>query len=304
MVTILPMQNKNFTGDEKEFTKVHRAVTKAESSLYGHFIGTRQVLWRFIVESSHFNTSSIRDEWYCWKSRSIATIGIGWKTVRWFSGMLLLFAKCPRPPGRCENSLWKTFWRSIQRANNSFWSNGRISPDFTTRSVRTSSTWQESSIWDLSWVWADRGRNLERRYSDCGIGRFGKVGRIRIFILERAKQKLLRKHKGAYESSSSRHKSRKFFTLTILWNVASLVWNFPRIIVRRHHTDQKQMGLLKEQCAEWKKVRLQYCCNQVWMKNGGQIPWNVTPICETSQISCLMGTHHMKGGLECPFTDQ
>ena len=25
---------------------------------------------------------------------------------------------------------------------------------------------------------------------------------------------------------------------------------YPRIIVRLHHTDQKQMGLLKEQCAE------------------------------------------------------
>ena len=28
------------------------------------------------------------------------------------------------------------------------------------------------------------------------------------------------------------------------------------------------MGLLKEQYAEWKKVHLQCCCNQVWMKNG------------------------------------
>ena len=35
------------------------------------------------------------------------------------------------------------------------------------------------------------------------------------------------------------------------------------------------MGLLREQCAEWKKAPLEYCCNQVWMKNGGQIPWNV-----------------------------
>ena len=41
------------------------------------------------------------------------------------------------------------------------------------------------------------------------------------------------------------------------------------------------MGLLREQCAEWKMVRLQYCCNQIWMKNGGQIPWNAIPICET-----------------------
>ena len=30
------------------------------------------------------------------------------------------------------------------------------------------------------------------------------------------------------------------------------------------------------------------------MKIGGQIPWNVTPICETSQISYLMGRRPMK----------
>ena len=30
------------------------------------------------------------------------------------------------------------------------------------------------------------------------------------------------------------------------------------------------------------------------MKIGGQIPWNVRPICETSQISCLMGRRPKK----------
>ena len=30
------------------------------------------------------------------------------------------------------------------------------------------------------------------------------------------------------------------------------------------------------------------------MKVGGQILWNVTPICETSQIYSLMGRSHMK----------
>ena len=34
------------------------------------------------------------------------------------------------------------------------------------------------------------------------------------------------------------------------WNLAKLVKIFPGIIVRRHHTDRKQMGLLKEQCVE------------------------------------------------------
>ena len=66
----------------------------------------------------------------------------------------------------------------------------------------------------------------------------------------RAKQKLLRKHKGACKSSWNPRGNQKSFTLTIPWNLTRLVKIFPGIIVRRHHTDQKQMGLLKEQYAE------------------------------------------------------
>ena len=42
----------------------------------------------------------------------------------------------------------------------------------------------------------------------------------------------------------------KSFTLTISWNSARPVKIFPGIIVRQHHTDHKQMGLLREQCSE------------------------------------------------------
>ena len=56
--------------------------------------------------------------------------------------------------------------------------------------------------------------------------------------------------KGACKSSWSRIGNQKSFTLTNSWNLAKLVKIFPGIIVRQHHTDQKQMGLLKEQCAE------------------------------------------------------
>ena len=66
---------------------------------------------------------------------------------------------------------------------------------------------------------------------------------------------------------------------------------YPGIIVRHHLTFQRHMVLLKERYAEWKKVRLQYCCNQVWMKNGGRIPWCVTAVCETFKISCLILTN-------------
>ena len=118
----------------------------------------------------------------------------------------------------------------------------------------------------------------------------------------RAKQKLLREPKGACKSSWSQIGSLKSFTLTVPWNLAKPVKISPGVIVRQH--DQKLMGLLREQCAEWKKVRLQDCCNQVWMKNGGQIPWNGILICGTFKISCVMGRPHMKVALENLLKDQ
>ena len=62
-------------------------------------------------------------------------------------------------------------------------------------------------------------------------------------------------------------------------------------------------GLLVDHRAEWKKGHPPYSCNQVWTTIG-RILWNVTAICETFKISCLMGRHPMEGGLECTLTDQ
>ena len=64
------------------------------------------------------------------------------------------------------------------------------------------------------------------------------------------KQKLHRKPREACKSSWSQIGSLKSFTLTIPWNLVKPVKISPGIIARLHHTDQKQMGLLKEQCAE------------------------------------------------------
>ena len=116
--------------------------------------------------------------------------------------------------------------------------------------------------------------------------------------------KNFRKPREACKSSRNPRGNPKSFTLTIPWNLAKFLKIFPGIIVRWHNTDRKQMGLLREQYAEWKKVRLQYCRSQVWMKIGGQIPWNAVPICETFKISCLMGKLHTKGVLENLSQDQ
>ena len=79
---------------------------------------------------------------------------------------------------------------------------------------------------------------------------------------------------------------------------------YPGIIVRQHLTDRKQMGLLRERCAELRNRRLQYCCNLVRMKNGGRIPWNVTAICETYKISCQAGRHLVRGDAANHSKDQ
>ena len=63
-------------------------------------------------------------------------------------------------PGIREHAVRKTIWRTMQRTNNSFWSNGSISSVFTERSVENSSIWQESTTWNLSWPWPARGEDF------------------------------------------------------------------------------------------------------------------------------------------------
>ena len=110
--------------------------------------------------------------------------------------------------------------------------------------------------------------------------------------------KLHRKRRRACKRSWSRRGNQKSFTLTISQNLANPVKPFPGIIVRQHRTYRKLMGLVREQSAESRKGNLRYCCNQVRTKNGGRIPWNVTAICETFKISCLIRRHPITGGSE------
>ena len=89
-------------------------------------------------------------------------------------------------------------------------------------------------------------------------------------------------------------KPKVIYTGTIPWNLAKSVKNYPGIIVHHGLIVSRQLILLREQYAALGKGRLQYCCNQVWMKNGGRIPWNVTAICEMFKT----WKHLMKGDLE------
>ena len=97
MDSILSMQNQNFAGDGKECTKVCR-----------HLICTWAHILRTDLSSNHAHAQHARRDVCC-----IATIRIGWKMAGWFHGMLLPSAKCPRPPGTRENTIWKSIWRTM-----------------------------------------------------------------------------------------------------------------------------------------------------------------------------------------------
>ena len=120
----------------------------------------------------------------------------------------------------------------------------------------------------------------------------------------RARQKLQETQRSLQKFLESNRKPKVIYTdnsTEFGKSCEDLSW---KIIVRQHHTDRKQMGLLRDQCVELRKGHLRFCCNQVWMKNGGQIPWNPFPICETFKISCLMARLYTKDVLENLLKDQ
>ena len=63
-----------------------------------------------------------------------------------------------------------------------------------------------------------------------------------------------------------------------------------------HRSEINRIG--KRAMCRVKEGTLQFCCSQVWMKNGGQIPWNAVPIFETLQIYYLMGKRLVKDVFE------
>ena len=75
------------------------------------------------------------------------------------------------------------------------------------------------------------------------------------------KRKLLRRRKRVYGNFLSRLKSQKSFTVTIRWNLVNLVKIYHGIIVLPQLIDLRRTGLPKEKRAEWRKERLQCCCN-------------------------------------------
>ena len=190
MDSILSVQNKVFTGDGEEFTKVPRAVTQAKSFLYRQCSGVWQSLWRSFMESLYFTPH--RCETNGIAERAVRRVKEGTSAVllqsgldeKWWAGS----AECYCCLRNVQDVLpdWEIPWE--RRFGKPF--KGPIVPfgamvenhPISARDqFKTSSIWQEEGFTrNLSWVCIDRGRKFgKRRCSDCGSGRIGKVGRFR-----------------------------------------------------------------------------------------------------------------------------
>ena len=78
-----------------------------------------------------------------------------------------------------EDTIRKTFWRTIQRTNHSVWFIGWVSPYLCERPVKNPSIWKESLTWIVPWIRSVRGWNLEWWHDGCRHWRVGNDGRIR-----------------------------------------------------------------------------------------------------------------------------
>ena len=132
--------------------------------------------------SLYVNNPSIRDEWSCWKSgtqnerRDVCCIVAtqAWDDIWWSDTFLQSFQDLLADG---KNTAWKTIWRAIQRANNSFWSNGWMSSDFSERPNKEFVNLESGILWYYSWLWVDRAGNCGKGdILICRFGRFGKVG--------------------------------------------------------------------------------------------------------------------------------
>ena len=127
----------------------------------------------------------------------------------------------------------------------------------------------------------------------------------------RPKRKLLRKPKGACKSSWSRTGSLKSFTLTVPWSLTKPVKIFPGITVRQAPHRSETHGIAERAVRRVKEgtsaVLLQTGLDKNWWPDSMECfpcPWNVTAICETFKISCLMGRLHTKDVSENLLKDQ
>ena len=187
--------------------------------------------------------------WHTQGSSGRPALDLGWGSSKTTPGSLSTGSPAGRTPPHGDGSMYS---QAYVRASKTCGSQ-----------LERSRPWS----WTLKWCcgsgwarWVAPRRSLIRveRWSPwecaCESGPRSRQGarRSQATIIPVYNKTLPRRSRRTWWSSWSRRGNQKSFTLTIPWNLASLARNYPGIIARQHHTDQKPVGLPKEQCAEWK----------------------------------------------------
>ena len=148
MVTILPMQKTSQETQRslQQFLEPNRKpkVIYTDNSLeFGN--SCEELSWNHCTSTPHRSETNGIAYWAVQSEKrdicGIVAIRSGSKMVGGFHGVLLLFAKYLL---WWENTIWEAFRNSIWRTSYTVWSNGRISPYFCERPIKSASIWSKS----------------------------------------------------------------------------------------------------------------------------------------------------------------
>ena len=291
---LYPCKNKNLSDNGEELTKVLRGdeepkVMYTDNSVeFGR--SCEELSWNPPTpHSSEINGIAERAVRRIKEGTSAGLLqsGLDEKLVGRFHGMLHLSAKRSRSLFWWEDPIWETFWEPFK---------GPIIPfgslvEYYPTSARDQSRIHQFGKKVLPGLFLGYALYAVRIWK-------GDVLVADLEELETMDASAIYSKKTQCKGSNISQKNEKFIFPAADGRSNLLGWDQElrtSTLIREHPIwkmvggfHRVQMRLQKEQCAEWNKGHLRYCCNQVWMKNGRRISQSVPAICGTYKISCLM----------------
>ena len=170
VVTILPVQNKNFSGVPEEPkmkflepTRKPKVIHTDNSLEFGK--SCEDLHWNHCTSTPHRpETNGIAETGALKEGTSSVLLQSGLNENWWSDSMeCYCYLRNTRSLVWWDDTSRKAIRRTIQRINNSVWFENQISPYFCQRPVATASGRHEGIARYILWICAVRGENLERR---------------------------------------------------------------------------------------------------------------------------------------------
>ena len=176
VVTILPMWNKNFSGNKKELTKVLGA-KETKSHLHWQLPRIWQRLWRIILESllrQRRTERAVRrvKEWDISGTVAVSAGTLNGRRILWNVTAICETFKISCLMGRHPTKGGSEYHLTDQF--NTVWSNGRTSPYLCEGHMEITSILSKGLAMKIPRLCIVCGRNLERRHCDRRRWRIGK----------------------------------------------------------------------------------------------------------------------------------